>query len=164
MFNDFLAALSRCLQDGGKLLTFGNGGSASEASHFVGEIVGKCKNENGAWPAICLNDSSALLTCITNDWNFDYVFKRQLEALIQPSDFVIGLTTSGNSKNVINALKYGKQRGATTALWTSAKCPPDNLVGKYNIIAPTLETTFAQELHLLLIHATSLYLEDKIIR
>ena len=161
-FEEFQKALKRCLEDGGKILTFGNGGSATEASHFVGEIVGKCKDDNGAWPAISLNDSPALLTCISNDWDFDYVFQRQLEALLAPIDFVIGFTTSGSSKNVINALNYSNQRGATTSLWTSKKCPPMNLVGQYNIIAPTLETTLTQELHLLLIHVASLYLEENI--
>ena len=161
-FVEFQEALKRCFEGGGKLLAFGNGGSASEASHFVGEVVGKCKDDNGAWPAISLNDSPALLTCISNDWDFDYVFQRQLEALLSPNDFVIGFSTSGRSLNVINALNYSNQRGAATSLWTSKKCPPNNLVGKYNIIAPTLETTLTQELHLLLIHAVSLYLEENI--
>lgn len=147
-----------------KVITFGNGGSAAEASHFAGEIVGKCVQDNGAWPALCLNESNALLTCISNDWSFDYVFTRQLEAFANPADLVIAFSTSGQSTNVLNAIKYCKEKGIKTSLWTSAKCPDVNLISDFNIIAPTNGVIYAQELHLALIHILSIFLESSISR
>ena len=162
VFDEMLEVVEKKLKVGGKVIAFGNGGSATEASHLVGELVGKCKTDNGAWPAICLNDSSALLTCIANDWNYNYIFQRQLEALAQPDDFVIGFTTSGKSKNVIQAINFCSEKNIATSLWTSASCPESNLISAYNIIAPTTETTLAQELHLQIIHALSLDLEKRL--
>ena len=162
VLENLLRDIENTFQNHGKIIAFGNGGSATEASHLVGEIVGKCKTDNGPWPAICLNDSTTLLTCISNDWNFEFIFERQLQALLQPNDIVIGFTTSGNSKNVLTALEYCNNSGNTTSLWTSKKCPESNLIGKHNIVAPTFETTFSQELHLQLIHVISLALESRI--
>lgn len=152
-------SLVKTFSNSGKLIAFGNGGSAAEASHLVGEVVGKCKKDNGAWPAISLNDSSTNLTCIANDWDFSMVFIRQLEALVQPYDFVIALSTSGKSKNVIKALEYCVETGIQTALFSSIACPKENQIATFNILAPTYETTFCQELHLQLIHLLSLELE-----
>lgn len=97
-----------------KVLVFGNGGSAADAQHIAGELVGRFQIERKALPAIALNTNASILTSIGNDYCFENIFLRQLEAHMAENDIVIGLSTSGNSKNVIEALKYAKQHDAIT--------------------------------------------------
>jgi D-sedoheptulose 7-phosphate isomerase len=147
------------LRSKGKLIFFGNGGSAAEASHLAGEFVGKCESDVGAQPAISLTDSSPILTAISNDWSFDEVFARQIRALGNPGDLLIGLSTSGSSINVHKGLMEGKNRGLTTSLWTSRKFSGETDYIDHLLIAPTDRTPRAQELHLVLGHILCEYVE-----
>jgi D-sedoheptulose 7-phosphate isomerase len=101
-------AISECLAQGGKLLFFGNGGSAADAQHLAAEFVGRFVLERRALPAIALTTDTSILTAIGNDYGFDRIFSRQIEALGAPNDIAIGISTSGNSPNVIAALKQAR--------------------------------------------------------
>lgn len=102
------------LRDGGKILVMGNGGSAADAQHFAAELVGRFLMERKALPAIALTTDSSILTAVGNDYGFDEIFKRQVEALARPGDVVIGISTSGMSKNVFHALIAANQIGCKT--------------------------------------------------
>jgi D-sedoheptulose 7-phosphate isomerase len=106
------------LSAGNKLLVCGNGGSAADAMHICAELVGRFYKERRALPAIALNTDSAILTALSNDYAYDTVFSRQVEALGKPGDVVWGISTSGNSKNVVGALKKGRELGASTIALT----------------------------------------------
>ena len=102
------------LQNGHKVLTMGNGGSAADAQHLAAELVGRFLIERKALPAIALTTDTSILTAVGNDYGFDEVFKRQVEALACPGDILIGISTSGNSTNIVRALEAGREIGVTT--------------------------------------------------
>ena len=104
-----------CIINGGKLVICGNGGSASDALHFAGEIVGRFAKERKAWPAIVLNADVATMTAISNDYGYEEVFARQVEGHLKPDDLFVGISTSGNSENVYRALWKAKEMGSMTA-------------------------------------------------
>jgi D-sedoheptulose 7-phosphate isomerase len=106
--------MANCLRAGGKLLFFGNGGSAADAQHLAAEFVGRFVRERRALPSVALTTDSSILTAIGNDYGFDQVFSRQIQALGQPNDMAIGISTSGNSPNVLVALKEATVRGMKT--------------------------------------------------
>ncbi|MBM2824406.1 MAG: phosphoheptose isomerase [Dehalococcoidales bacterium] len=101
-------------QAGGKVVLFGNGGSAADAQHIAGELVGKFMLERQAFPAIALTTNTSILTALGNDMGYENVFRRQVEALVNEKDVVIGISTSGNSPNVIEAINAAKKKGAKT--------------------------------------------------
>ncbi len=105
-------------KNGGKVVLLGNGGSAADAQHLAGELVGKFMLKRQAFPAIALTTNSSILTAVANDWSYDTVFSRQVEALVTEKDIIIGISTSGNSPNVIEAIKLGKKKGAKTIALT----------------------------------------------
>ena len=108
---DAAVLIARCLRGGGKLLFFGNGGSAADAQHLAAEFVGRFRIERQALPAIALTTDSSILTAVGNDYGFDQIFARQVQALGRPGDVAIGISTSGNSLNVTSAIKQAaKQR------------------------------------------------------
>jgi D-sedoheptulose 7-phosphate isomerase len=138
------------LRRGGKLVAFGNGGSSAQADHLVAELVGRYRKTRAPLPAISLAASSGVTTCIANDFSYDDVFGRQVEALAEPDDVVVGLSTSGSSTNVLKGLKAGRDRGALGILLTGAgiaDAPAD-----YIIKVPSASTARIQEVHLLVIH------------
>ncbi|MFH0765484.1 MAG: D-sedoheptulose 7-phosphate isomerase [Calditrichota bacterium] len=145
--------ISGCLQRGGKILLCGNGGSAADAQHVAAEIVGRFTRERRGWPAIALTTDTSILTAVANDYGFDEVFARQVEALALPGDIVAGISTSGNSPNVLKALTKARMKGAATIAFTGAKGGlidnPANLCFK----APSTVTARIQELHILVWHA-----------
>ena len=104
-----------CISNGGKLVLCGNGGSASDALHFAGEIVGRFVKERKAWPAVVLNADVATMTAIANDYSYDDVFVRQAEGHVKAGDIFIGISTSGNSENVYRAALKSKELGGCTA-------------------------------------------------
>jgi D-sedoheptulose 7-phosphate isomerase len=106
--------ISECLHSGGKLLFFGNGGSAADAQHLAAEFVGRFVAERPALPAVALTTDSSILTAVGNDYGFDQVFARQIEALGQSKDIAIGISTSGNSPNVLAAMKQAETQGMRT--------------------------------------------------
>jgi D-sedoheptulose 7-phosphate isomerase len=107
-------AISTCLQSGGKLFFFGNGGSAADAQHLAAEFVGRFVRERRALPAVALTTDSSILTAVGNDYGFDRIFSRQIEALGRPGDIAIGITTSGNSPNVIVAFQQARLQNIKT--------------------------------------------------
>lgn len=111
-------ALVTALRQGRKVLAFGNGGSAADAQHFVAELVGRYEVERRAWPAIALSTDTSVLTAVGNDYGFDRVFARQVEAHGQPGDVALGITTSGRSPNVLRGLEAANARGLVTIALT----------------------------------------------
>ena len=108
---DAAALITQCLRSGGKLLLFGNGGSAADAQHLAAEFVGRFQMERHPLPAIALTTNSSILTAVGNDYGFDQIFARQVQALGRPGDVAIGISTSGNSPNIIRAAQSAKEKG-----------------------------------------------------
>ncbi len=152
MIEDSANAIIEALKAGQKLLVFGNGGSAAEAQHFVGELVGRYKAERDPLPAITLSADSSIVTCIGNDYSFDEVFARQVRALAQPGDIAVGLTTSGRSKNVLAAFRAAKERGALTIVLTGEAGIQGGDPVDYALQIPSQATARIQEEHLAIIH------------
>ena len=141
------------LRGGGKLLFCGNGGSAADAQHVVGELVGRFQSESNPWPAVSLCTDSSVITCIGNDWSFEEVFSRQVRALASAKDLVVGISTSGSSKNIIEALKAARLKGARTVAFTGSKASDVQKLADLCFQAPSADTPRIQELHILAWHA-----------
>ena len=141
-----------CLRNGGKLLVCGNGGSAAEAQHFSTELVGRYFKTRRSLPAISLNADGSLLTCIGNDFGFDSVFSRQIEGLAQPSDLVVGITSSGNSPNIIAALNTARSLNLRSVALPGRAGGKAKGLATVDLIVPGESGRAAQEAHLFLIH------------
>ena len=141
----------KSLKKGGKVIFFGNGGSASDAEHLATEFIIKFKNNRISLPAISLTTNTSLITACANDFDFNYIFRRQLESLLNKEDVVIGISTSGKSKNVISALDFAKENKNFVCLLTGI----NKVSNKYdcNILIPSKETARIQECHILIGHA-----------
>ncbi|MCX7988517.1 MAG: SIS domain-containing protein, partial [Thermodesulfovibrio sp.] len=113
--------IAKILNEGGKILIFGNGGSATDASHIAAEFVNRFKRERPGLPAIALNTDMAVITAIANDYDYSEVFSKQIKALGQKGDIAIGISTSGSSRNVLKAMEVAKKRGLKTVAFTSKK-------------------------------------------
>lgn len=141
------------LAAGGMLYTAGNGGSAAEAQHLSAEFIGRYRRERQPFPAMALTAESAALTAIGNDYSFEEVFSRQMEALGKPGDVFVALTTSGNSPNIIRALHVARTKGVTTVALLGKGGGAAGGMADYEIIVPSDSTAHIQEVHLLIIHA-----------
>jgi D-sedoheptulose 7-phosphate isomerase len=141
---------------GGKVVVFGNGGSAADAQHLAGELVGRFKLERPALPAIALSTNTSILTAIANDYGYDVVFSRQIEALVTEKDVVIGISTSGRSPNVIEAIKAAKKKGAKTIVLTGGKGGPSRgrMAEEADLVLAVPSDNFSrvQEAHIAIIH------------
>jgi D-sedoheptulose 7-phosphate isomerase len=137
---------------GGKLLVMGNGGSAADAQHFVAEIVGRFKLERRGLPAIALSTDTSILTAIGNDYGFDKIFKRQVEALAAPEDLIVGISTSGNSPNILQALELGRDMGCRTVGLLGKDGGAIKDVCLLALIVPSNDTPRIQEGHITIIH------------
>lgn len=137
---------------GGKVLVMGNGGSAADAQHFVAEIVGRFKMERRGLPALALSTDTSILTAIGNDYGFDRVFSRQVEALASPGDLVIGISTSGNSPNVLLALQLARETGCRSVGLLGKDGGSIKDVCDLALIVPTNDTPRVQEAHITMIH------------
>ena len=144
--------LCAALADGGKLITFGNGGSAADAQHFAGELLGRFRDTRRPLPAIALSTDPSVVTCIANDFGYDDLFARQFAALAGPKDVVIGITTSGRSPNVVNGLRAAREVGALTVAWTGADPGPAGEAAGMVLSVPSTTTARVQEVHTLLMH------------
>ncbi|GIG90718.1 D-sedoheptulose-7-phosphate isomerase [Plantactinospora endophytica] len=162
------------LGDGGILYSFGNGGSAADAQHLVGELVGRYRRERNPLPAVALSTDPTVTTCIGNDYSFDDVFARQLAALARPRDVVVGFTTSGRSPNVVAGLRIAQAAGALTVLFTgrpdldekadgTGRPAPDPLPAAWYadrvIAVGSARTDRVQEAHVLLLHLLSEHID-----
>ena len=139
-------------QRGGKLLICGNGGSAAEAQHLAGELMGRYKKERPPLPAVALTADSALLTCIGNDYRFEEVFARQVRGLAQPADALIAFTTSGNSPNVLLALEAAREMNIPGIAFLGGEGGKAKLAATCTLIVPHPETARVQEGHQFLMH------------
>jgi len=137
---------------GGKVVLFGNGGSAADAQHLAGELVGQFKLNRQALPAIALTTNTSILTAVANDYGYDTVFSRQVEALVNEKDVVIGISTSGNSPNVIEAMKMAKMKGAKTIGLTGGNGGKLAEVADLALIVPSDSTPRIQEAHITIGH------------
>ena len=150
-------ALSSCLGDilkqGGKVVLCGNGGSASDALHFASEIVGRFQFDHTPWPAIVLNADIATMTAIANDFGYDNVFARQAKAHLNSNDLFIGISTSGNSENVVRAVEVAKKIGCKTGALLGRTGGKIKDKVDYPIVIPSDNTARVQECHITIIHS-----------
>ena len=145
-------AIVACLRGGGKLIVFGNGGSASDAQHMAAELVGRYAVKRQALAAIALTTNSSSLTAIANDFGFEEIFARQLEALAKPQDAVLAISTSGNSPNVLRALETAKTLGLKKIGLTGNGGGKLRDLVDMSVIVPSRSTPRIQEAHTLVIH------------
>jgi len=145
--------LIKALKMGNKILLFGNGGSAADSQHIAAELVSRFRRERKALPAIALTTDSSILTAIGNDYSFDNVFSRQIEALGEPGDVAIGISTSGNSPNVIKAIRAAKQIEMITIGLTGESGGELKNCVDFCFHAPSPSTPHIQEVHLTVAHA-----------
>ena len=152
--------LAETFSNGGKLLLFGNGGSACDASHIAAEFVNRFKKERPAFPALALNTDMAILTSIANDYNYVNVFERQVKAFAQEGDIVIAISTSGNSPNIVKAVEAAKKKKIRTIAFTGEK--GDKLAEKsdYVFAVPSSNTPRIQETHITLGHVLCQMVEE----
>lgn len=149
---DTAALMADAFREGKKLLVMGNGGSAADAQHFAAEIVGRFKLERAALPAIALTTDSSILSAIGNDYGFDRVFSRQVEAHAQPGDVVVGISTSGNSPNVQLALEVAARRGCRTVALLGRDGGSIKKMAELPLVVPSNDTPRIQEGHIAIIH------------
>ncbi len=140
------------LERGGKLITFGNGGSAAEAQHFAGELLGRFRQTRRPLPAIALSTDPSVVTCIANDFSYDDLFARQVTGLAGAEDIVVGISTSGRSENVVRGLRAARDAGATAVAWTGADPGPAGEAADVVLAIPSATTARIQEMHTLLMH------------
>jgi D-sedoheptulose 7-phosphate isomerase len=140
------------LRAGGKLLIFGNGGSAADAQHLAAELVGRYRRERRPWPAIALTTDTSALTAIGNDYGFDEIFARQVRALAAPGDVVIGLSTSGNSENVLRAFAAAGEAGAFRIGLGGRDGGRMTAACDLALIVPADDTARIQEMHITILH------------
>jgi D-sedoheptulose 7-phosphate isomerase len=160
MISDIGIAMQNCIQSGGKILLMGNGGSAADSQHIAAEIVGRFKKERKGLAAVALTTDTSILTSVGNDYGYDYIFARQIEALCRPEDLVIGITTSGNSANVVNAMQAAKEIGAATVGLTGGSGGKLTSICQYNLIMPSNVTARIQEAHIFVGHCLCEILES----
>ena len=145
-------AISEALGAGSKLLVFGNGGSAADAQHLSCELVGRFQKERAAIPAIALTVDTSVLTSIANDYSFKQVFARQVEALGRPGDVAVGISTSGESPNVVMALQVARANGLKTVALTGRDGGTVGRTADIHVNVPDENTQRVQEVHQTLIH------------
>jgi D-sedoheptulose 7-phosphate isomerase len=152
-------ALVQALKEGHKILAFGNGGSATQASHLAGELVGRFAATRQPFPAIALSSDPGTVTCISNDFGYERVFERQIEALAQAGDVAIGFTTSGRSLNVKLGLAMAQKRGAIAIALTGRAGLVDGSAD-HTLAVPSDSTAHVQEIHLMLLHFWCAYIDE----
>jgi D-sedoheptulose 7-phosphate isomerase len=152
-----------CIKAGKKVLIFGNGGSAADAQHIAAEFVGRYVKERRSLPAIALTTDTSAITAISNDYGYEHVFERQVLGLAAEGDVLIGLSTSGNSLNVINALKAGKAIGCKVVGFSGNDGGNMNNCCDVNIIIPSKVTARIQEMHILIGHIICAAVDDHIV-
>lgn len=159
-FDAILQRLLKCYQTGNKLIIAGNGGSAAEAQHFAAEIVVKYKKKRRAYPAIALTTDTSILTACANDFDYSSIFSRQIEAVGQPGDVFFALSTSGNSKNIIEAIKTSKEKKMDVIALLGQSGGGSKELADLAIVVDSEEVSLIQEVHLIMIHVICEFLEN----
>jgi D-sedoheptulose 7-phosphate isomerase len=152
---DVSARLVEVFESGGRLYTFGNGGSAADAQHLAAELIGRYRRERRPLPAVALSVDPSVVSCIANDYAWDDVFGRQVEALAGPGDMVVGFTTSGRSANIVRGLAAARRAGATTVLFAGGDGGAALEHADLALVVGSTTTARIQEMHLLLLHLLS---------
>lgn len=150
--NDTANAMIDSLKNEGKILLCGNGGSASDAIHIAGELLGRFQKERKAYAAIALNADIATMTALANDYGYEHIFSRQIEGLMKPRDLLIGISTSGNSVNVIKAFEQAKINGGKTILLSGKDGGKLKELADIGIVIPCNVTAHVQEAHICIYH------------
>ena len=140
---------------GGHVYSFGNGGSAADAQHLTGELIGHYKRSRRALPAVTLTTDPTVMTCIANDYGYADVFSRQISALVRAGDVVVAFTTSGQSANVVAGLRAGRAAGAATVLFGGGHGGPAGAYADHLLLSPSEQTPRIQEMHTLMLHMVS---------
>jgi D-sedoheptulose 7-phosphate isomerase len=153
-------AIAEALGAGGKLLAFGNGGSAADAQHLAAELVGRFQKERAAIPAVALTVDTSVLTSVANDYSFKQVFARQVQALGRPGDVAIGISTSGESPNVLIALQAAKAQGLKTVALTGRDGGSVGRAADIHVNVPDQNAARVQEVHRTLMHVICEIVED----
>ena len=163
---DSIAKLARTMlftiRAGNKILIFGNGGSASDSIHIAAELVGRFRRERNPLPAIALTENISTITAIGNDYNFEYVFERQIEALGRKGDMALGISTSGKSKNVIRGIKKASELNMKTAVLTGRSKGTLSRISDISIRVPSNNTPRIQEAHITIGHIVCEIIEDEL--
>ncbi|MFQ5579170.1 MAG: SIS domain-containing protein [Nitrospiria bacterium] len=154
--------VSDAIQSGGKFILFGNGGSAGDAQHIAAELVGRFVLERRPFPAIALTTNTSTLTAIANDYDYDEIFSRQVKAWAGSSDIVLGISTSGNSPNVVKGLEAARERGARTIGLTGEKGGRLDIISDLCLKVPSTNTARIQESHILIGHILCLLIEKSL--
>jgi len=149
-------AMVECLRAGGKVMACGNGGSAADAQHFAAELIGRFERERQELAAIALTTDTSILTAVGNDYSYDEIFSKQVRGLGKKGDILLGISTSGNSKNVVKAIEVAKKKGIKIiALTGNGGGKIASLIdkGDIHLCAPSTRTARIQETHLVLLHS-----------
>lgn len=162
ILNDIVQLLIEALQEGKKVILFGNGGSAADCQHITGELVNCFRRDRRALPAIALTTDTSVLTSIANDNGFGEVFSRQIEALGQKGDVAIGISTSGNSPNVLKGIRTAKEKGMNTVGFTGQEGGKLRDCVDICFQAPSLSTPRIQEVHITVAHAICGLIEEEL--
>lgn len=141
-----------CLKNEKKILLIGNGGSAADAQHIAAEIVGRYKIDRKGLAAIALTTDSSILTAIGNDFGYSEIFNRQIEALAETGDVLIGISTGGTSENVVNGIKLANQKGCKTIGFSGKEGGEFNRYCDVNLVVPARDTARIQEMHIFIGH------------
>lgn len=153
--------IDAALRSDGKLVVFGNGGSAADAQHFAAELVGHFEVERPSLPALALTANTSILTAIANDYDYDTVFERQVEGLCRPADVVVGISTSGDSENVVRGVRAARAMGAGTWGLTGASGGRLADAAVHVLRVPSHRTARIQEMHITIIHAVSALIDER---
>lgn len=156
------SAIISTLRAQGKVILFGNGGSAADSQHIAAELVGKFLKERKALPAIALTTNTSILTAIGNDYSYAQIFARQLDALAEKKDIAIGISTSGKAANVIEAIELANRKGITTIALTGGDGGGLAKIAKISIIVPSKVTPRIQEAHITIGHIICQLVEDEL--
>lgn len=157
------AAMRQAIADGHKILAFGNGGSAADAQHFAAELVGRFQRDRRGFAALALTTDTSTLTSVANDYGFDRVFARQVEAFGRPGDVVVAITTSGESPNVLNGVEQARAQGLRTIALTGRSGGPVGRLADVHVNVPVEVTARIQEVQRTLIHAICQLVEDSFV-
>lgn len=158
-----VAALVKAFSTGRKVLWFGNGGSAADAQHLAAEFSGRFLRERGGLPSEALSVNTSALTAIANDFGYEHVFRRQVEAFAVPGDVVVGITTSGSSHNVVLALEEAKRRGAVTVAFTGNGGGRVAEIADHALVGPDGYSAIVQEVHITMGHIVCDLVEQELI-
>ena len=160
ILEEIAGRIAQAFRAGNKILLCGNGGSAADSQHIAAEFIGRFKRERPSLPAVALTTDTSILTAVANDYSYDRIFSRQVEGLGETGDILIALSTSGNSKNVLEAVKAAKAKGLVTVGLTGAKGGALKDLVDHCFQAQSQATPHIQEVHITALHAISEVVED----